>query len=305
MSKKGKAPTPPDPKELASAQTDTNFMTATANNVMGQVNQETPFGTLEYQQIGTHKITDPTTGEVREVPQFAAKQTLSPEQQGILDSTQTATKSLADLTADQAGRLGGLLEANPVEAPTLRTTYGTDFEASRQRVEDALLSRLQPQLDRDRESLRTSLAQQGFREGSEGFDRAMSRFDERANDATMQAVLAGGQEQTRLASLEADRAGFENQAATGQFQIDTASANDPINRIIALLGGSQVQTPSFTSTSSAQVAPVNVAQMESDAYLAELDAYNRNQQKMGGILGIGATLAGAPTGSILGGLFGL
>ena len=76
-----------------------------------------------------------------------------------------------------------------------------DFSADRQRVEEAIYSRLNPQLDRDRETLRTQLINTGFRPGTEGYNEAMSRADRQANDARMQAILSGGNEQSRLFGL--------------------------------------------------------------------------------------------------------
>lgn len=124
-----------------------------------------------------------------------------------------------ELTRDfgTASISGGIADAGEIlrefgEAGDITRTYGTDFSEDRRRVEEALMSRLNPSLDRDREGLRTSLINQGIREGSEAFDRAMNRANEQSTDARMQAILAGGQEQSRLADLEARRAGFENAA---------------------------------------------------------------------------------------------
>ncbi|MEL6377175.1 MAG: hypothetical protein AAFQ04_08270 [Pseudomonadota bacterium] len=49
---KSKAPTPPDPRETAAAQTGTNVNTAKANSYLGMVDQVTPYGTLTYERIG-------------------------------------------------------------------------------------------------------------------------------------------------------------------------------------------------------------------------------------------------------------
>ncbi|WP_068305923.1 hypothetical protein [Pararhodobacter sp. CCB-MM2] len=131
------------------------------------------------------------------------------------------TTKIADagqIQRDVGGQtLGQNYSGDIADAGAITSTYGTDWSADRQRVEDALYARLNPQLDRDRESLRTSLINQGIREGSTAFDRAMGRLDEQSNDARMQVVLAGGQEQSRLAGLDAQRAAFENSAQQQQF----------------------------------------------------------------------------------------
>lgn len=99
----------------------------------------------------------------------------------------------------------------------LTETYGTDFDAARSQVQDALLARLMPSLNEDRESLAASLAAQGIGLGTEAYDRAMAGFGQNLNDARMSAILAGGEEQSRLAGLERDRSVFENQAQGQRF----------------------------------------------------------------------------------------
>lgn len=276
--KGGSQPRAPDPIDTARAQTGTNVSTTVANSILGNVNQVTPYGTLTYEQTGTYDWTDPTTGETYNLPTMTATQTLSDDQQQMLDNTNAAGISATEAAANMSDRLrdssgqpltldglsaggsasnignagrfflhdSGSTTGNPANrfqdasgnvagAGQITRSYGTDFSQDRQRVEDALMSRLNPSLDRDKESLRTSLINQGINEGSEAFDRAMNRFGEQSNDARMQAILAGGQEQSRLAGLEAQRAGFENSAQQQQFgqnvmrtqmQNDAASQNN-------------------------------------------------------------------------------
>lgn len=107
----------------------------------------------------------------------------------------------------------GLQQSYATGVRNLQHTYNGDFSEDRQRVEDALMSRMNPQIARDRDALHTRLLNQGIREGTEAYDRAMNRVDEQATDARMQAILAGGDEQSRLVGLEAQRAAFGNQTA--------------------------------------------------------------------------------------------
>jgi hypothetical protein len=93
-----------------------------------------------------------------------------------------------------------------------RSIGPTDYSADRQRVEEALFSRLNPQLDRDRASLENRLVNQGLVRGSEAFTRAMDESNRQATDARMQAILAGGSEQSRLANLALQSGQFANQA---------------------------------------------------------------------------------------------
>jgi hypothetical protein len=106
---KPKAPEPPDPQVTAGAQTGQNVSTAIANQNLQNINQVTPYGNLTYDQSGTYQMTDPNSGSVYDIPRFTATQTLSPDQQAILDSSNQAQISLGNLAANQAGRLDSLL----------------------------------------------------------------------------------------------------------------------------------------------------------------------------------------------------
>lgn len=106
---KPKPPKPPDPNQVASAQTGTNIGTAIANTQMGQVNQVTPDGSLMYSQTGTQTYTDPTTGRTYAIPQYTATTTLSPEAQAIREQTNRGNLNMATLAANQSGRADELL----------------------------------------------------------------------------------------------------------------------------------------------------------------------------------------------------
>ncbi|MGR6743517.1 hypothetical protein, partial [Aeromonas veronii] len=80
-----------------------------------------------------------------------------------------------------------------------KTSYVDDFSKNRQEVQDALLARQQPQMDRDKAALEQRLADQGITIGSKAYQSSMDDYGRSANDARLAAVLAGGQEQSRLA----------------------------------------------------------------------------------------------------------
>ena len=310
-------PAPPPPKEMAAAQTATNIGTAIAQQALSNVNQVTPDGSLTFAQTGSHTYTDPGTGKRHVIPTYTATQTLSPEQQKIHDQTNQAQINFSKLASDQSARLNGLLDRpvdtdtlpdrgdlNTVSAPTfagpgdagqITQTYNTDFSEDRQRVEDALMGRMQGRLDRDKQALESRLASQGIRMGSEAYQAAMEDHGRQVNDARMGAILAGGQEQSRLTGLEAARAGFENTAQSQAFSQDMAKTqfnnanqtarfnadltrvnahdqrrnqvlqeqlalrNQPINEITALMSGSQVTQPNFINPQTAQLATTDFA----------------------------------------------
>lgn len=255
------APKPPDPQKTAAAQTGTNVSTAIANQVLGNVNQNTPFGSLSYDQTGSYTWVDrsnPKKPVTYELPTYTATQTLSPEQQKLLGINQQAEINLARLGRDQSAKLGDVLGKNftlkgapEVNDPRFQTmsngfarggrvrtgseisnpdlqrqfggrgeiakTYGTDFSADRQRVEDALMQRMNPSLEAGRTRLETQLVNQGIGRGTEAWDRAMRDFSTQENDARLGAILSGGEEQSRMVGMERDRAMFQNSAQQQGF----------------------------------------------------------------------------------------
>jgi hypothetical protein len=251
---KPRPPTPPDPQQVAGAQTGTNVSTAIANTAMGQINQVTPDASLTYSATGQHTWTDPSTGQSYTVPQYTATTTLSPEAQAIRAQNNAASLNLATLAANQSGRADQLLSQpfslDSVSAGANRTgfgpaSYGADlstpqfsqggaplpqtanlqdsytpeggFSADRQRVEDALMGRLDQQRGRDMEGLRTQLANQGINIGTEAYSRALQDFERTNTDMRTSAILGSAQEQSRLLSEARAAGGFTNQARQQDF----------------------------------------------------------------------------------------
>lgn len=96
-----------------------------------------------------------------------------------------------------------------------------------QRVEDALFSRLNPQIDRQRQQMETDLANRGIRPGSTAYSQAMGDFNRDLNDQRTSVLLNAGQEQNRMQQVALNSGNFANnaqaqnfaqQAARGQFQ---------------------------------------------------------------------------------------
>lgn len=307
----------PSPTETAAAQTATNIGTAIAQQALYNTNQVTPNGTLTFDKTGSHTYVDPGTGRKHVIPTFTATQKLNPEQQVVNDQINQTQINLSKLASDQSGmltnHLGRPLDTSslpnrgdpssvrtpnftgPEDAGPIKRSYNTDFSQDRQRVEEALMERMQGRLGRDKEALESRLASQGIRMGSEAYQGAMSDHGRQVNDARLGAILAGGQEQSRLTGLEAQRAGFENAAQGQAFSQNTALSqfgnanqtaafnadltrlntqnqqrnqalqeqlalrNQPINEITALVSGSQVSQPNFITPQTAQLATTDFA----------------------------------------------
>lgn len=297
-------PAPPDPQKVAAAQTGSNVTTAIANSTIGNANQYSPYGSTEFDVRGYQDILDPSTGKSYQVPQYNQTTKLSPNQQTLLNQQEQIGQGLNQVAIDQTGRIGNLL-GQPINAPSgeLQRQLGPqDYSQDRQRVEEAIYSRLNPQLERDRAQLDTKLMNEGFVRGTEGYNQGLDEFNRQANDARMQAILAGGQEQSRLAGLDLQKAQFGNQAYGQQLQTDLSLRNQPINEISALMNGGQVTLPQFQGYQGGQVAGTPIgdytyqsAQLANQNYQSALNARAQTQAGLYG--GIGS-IAGA-------GLYGL
>ncbi|WP_141339699.1 tail fiber domain-containing protein [Bradyrhizobium sp. USDA 3458] len=281
------SPTPPaapDPYKTASAQTGSNIGTAIANAAIGNANTVGPQGSTNFNVTGNTQWTDPESGKTYNIPQYTATTTLSPEQQQLYNQQTALGSKLNNLATTQTDKISSLL-SKPLSFSNL-PTVPTDFSADRKAVEDAIYSRLDPQLDRDRAALETKLVNQGFQRGSAAFNTEMDAANRQANDARMQAVLNSGQEESRLYGMASDA---RNRAMQEQLQL----RNQPINEISALMSGGQVSMPQATQYNAPQVANTDVtgavynsAALNNQNYQAQLQ---QNNAALGGLFGLGST----------------
>lgn len=240
--------------------------------------------------------------------------TLSPEQQALYNQMVgnqqslggTAGMLLGDIRANATGGIDPRTLDYSVGTPTgaVRGVGADDFSKDRRRVENAIYSRLEPQIQRDRQSLDQKLANQGIAMGSEAYKNAMNDQGQRENDARMQAILAGGQEQSRLFDLDLSQGQFANQAqnqlynqglSSAQFQNQAAQQdlqqqaymnNLPLQTYNTLMTGAQPQMPQFQP-----YQPTNYLQaagMQGNAAMNQYNAQmgNRNAM-MGGLFDLG------------------
>jgi len=231
-------------------------------------------------------------------PQFTSTIELTPEQQAILDRQTSNQKALVDLGGEQLGRIRDSV-STPFSFGALPSYGEQDQTAASARAEEALMSRMNPQFQRDEEAMRTRLINQGIGQGSQAYNTEMERFNQAKNDARMQAVLSGQQ----YGSTElADALRRRNQG----IQEYTTQRNAPLNEYIGLTSGVQVQSPQFNSQNYQGTQPVDYAGLLNNQYQAQLGQYNSkvasNNSTTGGILGLGGSLLGSFAAP--GGLFG-
>lgn len=287
---KPSAPTPPDPVATARAQADSNVNTATSNAWLNNTNQYGPTGQIEYQQIGTNKI------DGRDIPRFSQTTSLTPAQQQLFNAQQGVSQKAYDLAGNYADRIGAAT-ARPFSYSGMPAAPVYD-EAFRAQQRDAIIARNQPNMDRDREAMRTQAINQGIAPGSEAWMRLQDDSNRGINDFRLAADTQAGGEAARaygLAGDSRDRAIREEQALRAQ----------PINEIAALLGtGSGVQQPQFGATNQYNVAGTDVAGIYADNYRSQVQAYQAQQQANSAMIGGVTGLLGAGLGGWAGGGFG-
>lgn len=186
---KQRAPKPPDPKETAAAQTQSNIQTAVAQSQLNNVNQTDAYGnTLEYTQ---------TMGP-NGVPIWSAKQTLSPAQQALLNTRQQTQQTNAQQVQD-----------------TLAQPFSLDNDEVEGRLMELGMKRLQPLLDQRRASAETDLINRGIRPGSTNYGDAHDTLNQGENDAFNQLLLTGRQQSVNEALMKRNQPLYEQAALSG------------------------------------------------------------------------------------------
>lgn len=277
--KSPKAPAAPDPVATAQAQTAMNKETAIANARLNNVNQVTPYGQLNYTE----------TMGADGTPTFTSTTTLSPEQQAMLDSENRSNQALLNLGEAQLGRIEQSA-ATPFSYDGLPQTYGEgDTENARLMAENAIMSRMEPQFQRDEESMRTRLINQGIGQGSEAYTREMERFNQTKNDARQQAILNS---QSYGRALLDESLARRNQG----IQEYTTQRNAPLNEYSAFTSGTQIQNPQFQNIGYQGAGEVDYANLVNQKYQGELNNYNQRvagkNSLISGIAGIGGSFLG-------------
>lgn len=320
----GKSDAPPAPDYAAAAQATAqgNLEATRAATQANRINQYTPYGTLTYSQTPTGQYdydaynkaladynkalssyngqgtTQPIAPNLENFMKYnpdsgwSQTMTLTPEAQAALDqqlALNTKYGEVANIGFDRAREIFENPQLDMSMLPERAINVG-------QTAQEAILSRLNPQLQSQEEALRTRLANQGITLGSTAYNREMGLQGQRANDLQMQAALQG---------INLDQA---NRSAALQEQ---AYLQDrPLNLINALRSGNQVQAPQFQQFAQQQTTAGPYLLGAANAqYNAQVDAVNaQNAQSgglLGGLMGVGMGIAGLPMagGGSVGGNF--
>lgn len=320
MGGKSSAPPPPDYEGAARATAQGNLEATRYATEANRINQFTPYGSLTYRQTPSTQVdyeaynkaladyqrkatpfTDSNgdtyqstfTGRAPTLEDFTTRSTaweqnvnLTPEAQAALDQQLALNRKYGETANVGFDRVRQLFE-NPQLDMSALPTRGIDVG---QTAQQAIMSRLQPQLAQQEEQLRARLANQGIGLNSEAYGREQMLAGQRRNDLEMQAALQG---------ISLDQA---NRAAALQEQ--AYMQDRPLNLINALRSGNQVVNPQFQQFYQQQVSPgPDLSGAAQQQYQANLGASNAssasNSGLMSGLFGIGGAALGGMMGNPL------
>ena len=242
-------------------------------------------------------------------------QTLTPEAQKTLEAQQRVQYALAGLGEQGIGNASKILSTPFQPTSTQINKEFADYGRAQNtldtsnlaampinagtRAQDLILQRLQPTMDQGDTSFKQALANQGLAPGTEAYNAAFRNREMSKNDLINQAALQGinldmsarqqgynelmgnaglynmalGQDYSQGLS----RAQFGNTAQQQQLAQDLALRGQPLNEIIGLMGGSQIQLPQFAGYQGSQVTPPPTFGATQAQGAADMQAYGVQQ----------------------------
>lgn len=252
-------------------------------------------GLPQYQQFGSGPQLQTSLGNYGNVTGTVANAGKIQNSLGNTGKVQTGLANAGNIQNQiaSAGNLqrevadSGNIQTSLGNAGDITRNYTTDFSADRQKVEDALMQRLNPQIERDRAALETRLVNQGLQPGSEAYNRAIDEANRSSSDARLGAILSAGQEQSRLAGLANQAASFQNSAqqqaynqllGSGQFA-NTAQAQQYAQNANNMQMGNAAQQQQFGQNQAQQQANNAAQQQQFSQNLAGGQFANAAQQQ--------------------------
>jgi hypothetical protein len=222
-------------------------------------------------------------------------QTLTPQAQQTLDSQMRVQTALANLGETGIGNAQATLSKPFVPTTTdIQHGFGDPNSFNAQsgidtsgiakmpinagmNAQKLIMERLNPTIEAGDTSFKQALANQGLAPGTAAYDAAYRNRQMGVNDLMNQAALQGinldmsanqqgynqalqnaGLYNSAMGQNYGQKLGaaqFANTAQNQQLGQDLALRSQPINEVIGLMGGSQIQLPQFQGYSGAAVAP--------------------------------------------------
>jgi hypothetical protein len=262
-----KGPTPPNPYQTAGAQQRAEVGAAGASSVINNPNVYTPYGSQTYDIAGWEQVPD-AQGKMISVPRYNQRQTLSPDQMKLLGLNTQTEYNLGSTAVQQSAKMKDYLNksVNPASWQKYGTIRQDQTATDRPAVEKAMMDLYNRNAAGKNAAEQTQLAARGMNVGSSQYGSTAKRQGDEFTDAALKAYLGSGDEsraaQAAYNEATAQMAGQRGQQAQEAFSL----RNQPINEIMALLGGSQVTTPQFSPYQGQGVNAANIGQYIGNNY---------------------------------------
>ena len=246
------APKTPNYAAAAQATADSNKAAALTTGALNRPTQITPTGSQTWSLKPGADPNNPQPGD------WIATTSYSPEQQKLYEGQTAAQQGLVDTANVGVGGLAGLGVGQGLGevAPSFTgdvSKTADQFSADRQAISDALYANqtkyLGDQFARDDENLRSQLLSRGLTEGSAAYDNALRDQQRTQNDAYGTAANYATTQSAQMQKLMQDA--LLNSATTQQnlytqgLSGAATEQNQPLNQILALMGGGQVSQPNL------------------------------------------------------------
>ena len=219
MGKDSPSPPPaPDYTGAAQATAAGNMQAAQQSQQANLVNQNTPYGSLNYTQ-------DPTSRFSSGNPSYTSNINLNQTGQQLLDYSNQSALGLGALQGGATQRVADTM-GQPMDLSSVQKISDQSYADQ--------TARLDPQWDQNKKQFDAQMANQGITAGGEAYDNAARDFGQQRNDAYTQA---------RQAAIS---------TMPQTYQLASAAYNQPLNALNALRTGSQVTNPTFGSTPQQQ-----------------------------------------------------
>ena len=207
-------------------------------------------------------------------PSWTQTVALNPAEQAKLDAQRGIESSFMNTATGMAGRVGDAY-ADPFSMEGAPEAGRAGFEVSKE-YQDAIMSRLAPDLLRQRQRQEAQLIAQGVggNTNSGAWDRAQQDLGRNETDASMQALMKGYD----VANTEFDKSNIARQNWTTEQQM---LRDRPMTEIMNVLRGvTPTSNPAFEGFAQQGVA--NAADLSGATgakYAADMNAYNAKQQQ--------------------------
>jgi hypothetical protein len=319
------SPRAPDPYKQASADQSAQLGAAGSSAILNNPNEVSPYGSVNYQIAGWEQVPD-AQGKMQNVPRYTRTTSLSPDEQRIADYDTGTRYNLGRTATQQSAKIGSYLNtsmdpsgwqawqmgAGPGQiSQDFRQDTGTTDRAG---IEDAMMASYRRQTDPQNRAAQAQLANRGLSPGSQGYGTYQQGQQDAQSEAARQAYLASGQESRQAQDAYNQVTGLRNQATQTQYELGAnyadranqlrqaqsqeafALRNQPINEIMALLGGSQVNMPNFSPFSRQGISAASPGNYMASNYQNQLASTNAFNQGLFGLAGAAGQIGAAGFG---------